>query len=179
MLLLLAAHLASLPCPQRASLVFIVPSKGKKCREESKTSLVGLRCYELIGKWGVSCWLQRCGLKPLCWSQGEPAGVLLPRLCCPGHQSLTRTLCLDVWAEQRRKRRCLCLHLPRWDWWPWKQHVVSSGVLRITPRNTKPTVQALWVGRTPLKSLLPCVVRGFKPSSFMSPVFLWKLQLRG
>lgn len=151
MLLLLAAHLPSLPCPQRASLVFIVPSKGKKCREESKTSLVGLRCYELIGMWGVSCWLQRCGLKPPCWSQGEAACVLLPSVmtgCAALATTASQESCAwSVWAEQRRERRCLCLQLTQWDWWLWKQRLVSSGVLRIMPRNTKPTDQALWVGK--------------------------------
>lgn len=151
MLLLLAAGLASLPCPQSISLVFIVPSKGKQCKEESKTSLVGLRCYRLIGIWGVSCWLQRCGLKPLCWSQGEPALVLLPGVmtdCAALVTTASQEGCAwREWAEQGRKSRCLCLHLTQWDWWPWKQSLVSSGVLRTKLRNTKTTVQALWVGK--------------------------------
>lgn len=77
MLHLLTARLVSLTCPQSISLVFIVPSKGKLGKEESKTSLVGMRCYGLIGILGVSCGLQRCRLKTLCWSQAQPAGGLL------------------------------------------------------------------------------------------------------
>lgn len=106
-LLLLAARLDSLPCPQSVSLVFVVPSKGKQCKEESKTSPVGLRCYGLIGIRGVSCWLQRCGLKPLCWSQGEQASVLLPSVmtdCAALVTTASQESCAwRVWAEQRRK----------------------------------------------------------------------------
>lgn len=74
---LLTARLVSLTCPQSISLLFIVPSKGKLGKEESKTSLVGMRCYGLTGILGVSCWLQRCRLKTLCWSQAKPASGLL------------------------------------------------------------------------------------------------------
>ena len=77
MLHLLTAHLVSFTCPQSISLVFIVPSKGKLGKEESKTSLVGMRCYGLIGILGVSCRLQRRRLKTLCWSQANSAGGLL------------------------------------------------------------------------------------------------------
>lgn len=77
MLPLLAAALASPGCSQGISLAFVVPSKGKLGKEESKTSLVGMRYYGLIGRLGVSCWLLRRRLRTLCWSQVKTAGALL------------------------------------------------------------------------------------------------------
>lgn len=74
---LLAAALASPGCSQGISLAFVVPSKGKLGKEESKTSLVGMRYYGLIGRLGVSCWLLRRRLKTLCWSQVKTASALL------------------------------------------------------------------------------------------------------
>lgn len=151
------------------SLVFVVPSKGKQCREESKTSLVGLRFYKLIGIWGVSCWLQRCGLKPLCWSQGEPAGVLLPGVMTDCAALVTtasqESSAWSVWVEQGRKRRSLCLPLTQWDM------KTVLGELRSTQDHTEEHqthCSGTLSGKTLPKSLLSGLVRGFKPSSFMS-----------
>lgn len=155
-----------LPCPQNVSLVLIVPSKGKQGREESKTSLVGLRCCVLIGIWGVSCWLQRCGLKALCWSQGEPAAVLLPsddRLRCLLTTASQESCAWTVWAEQRRKMRCLCLRLTQWGWWPWS---------RSTQDHTKEHqthCSGTLSGENSAQIPFACFGERFKPSSFMSP----------
>ena len=181
MLHLLTAHLVSFTCPQSISLVFIVPSKGKLGKEESKTSLVGMRCYGLIGILGVSCRLQRCRLKMLCWSQANSAGGLLywcdDRPCCAGHCGLTRKWCSECVSRGKGEEKEVFLS-PSYTVRPMAMKT-ALGMLNSTQDRAEehqtrrlgtPAPSKCRVGQTCAQiSLLPALERGFKPSSLMCP----------
>lgn len=111
----------------RILLVFTIPSKRKPGKDESKTSLVGMRHYGLIDRLGVSCWLRGCRLKALRWSQVNTARLCDDSRCHTAHSSLVRKSHSGCVSRVSKNRwMCLCPHATEQKRWPWDQCLVCS-----------------------------------------------------
>lgn len=114
-------------CSQGISLVFTIPSKRKPGKDESKTSLVGMRHYGLIDRLGVSCWLWGCRLKALGWSQVKTARLCDDSRCRTAHHGPVRKSHSGCVSRVRKSIwTCLGPHATEQERWPWEQCLVCS-----------------------------------------------------